>query len=91
MRDPRKYSRSVLLCQSVISIVYITVGVVVYYYCGSHVASPALGSAGHVVKKVSYGLAFPGLAVSVVLYVHVRSTPFPPSQPKKKKKKKKEG
>lgn len=71
MKDPRLYTRSLILCQSTVSAVYITIGVVVYYYCGSYVASPALGSAGHTMKKVCYGVALPGLFVSTILTTHV--------------------
>ena len=71
MKDPRLYTRSLILCQSTVSAVYITIGVVVYYFCGSYVASPALGSAGHAMKKVCYGVALPGLFVSIILTTHV--------------------
>ena len=71
MRVPEQYTRSLLLCQSIVAVTYIVIGVVVYYYCGSFVASPALGSAGVLLKKVCYGLAFPGLCVSTLLFVHV--------------------
>ncbi|KAA8567121.1 hypothetical protein EYC84_010188 [Monilinia fructicola] len=66
MRDPRKYSRSVFLSQGFITAIYIAIGIVVYYFCGSYVASPALGSAGATMKKVCYGLALPGLLVSTI-------------------------
>lgn len=72
MRDPRNYTKALIVCQSVVTIAYIVVGVVVYYYCGSYVASPALGSAGATVKKVSYGIALPGLIASATLLLHVR-------------------
>jgi len=71
MRVPEQYTRSLLLCQSVVAVTYIVIGVVVYYYCGSFVASPALGSAGVLLKKVCYGLALPGLCVSTLLFVHI--------------------
>lgn len=71
MRDPRKYTRSLLLCQGGVTAIYITIGCVVYYYCGSYVASPALGSAGVMVKKVAYGFALPGLIVTTTLVIHV--------------------
>ncbi|KAJ5803944.1 uncharacterized protein N7518_000247 [Penicillium psychrosexuale] len=71
MRDPKYYTRSLIICQSCVTAVYVTIGVVVYYYCGSYVASPALGSAGDTMKKVSYGFAIPGLLVSVMLFVHL--------------------
>lgn len=71
MRDPRRYTRALLVCQSVVTTVYIIVGCVVYYFCGSYVASPALGSAGVLMKKISYGFALPGLIVTTMLVVHV--------------------
>ncbi|KIW45217.1 uncharacterized protein PV06_03619 [Exophiala oligosperma] len=73
MRDPRHYTRSLLVCQSGVTAIYVTVGCVVYYYCGSYVASPALGSAGHLMKKICYGFALPGLLVTTTLVIHVAS------------------
>lgn len=74
MRDPKYYTRSLIICQGSVTAVYITIGVVVYYFCGSYVASPALGSAGATMKKISYGFAIPGLLVTVMLFVHVRTS-----------------
>ncbi|KAF5009145.1 hypothetical protein FDECE_4589 [Fusarium decemcellulare] len=71
MREPRHYKKALFLCQAVVTVTYIVVGIVVYYYCGTYVASPALGSAGKSIKKISYGLALPGLIVSACLYTHV--------------------
>lgn len=51
MRDPRHYTRSLVISQTAITVTYIVIGSVVYYFCGSHVASPALGSAGGTMKK----------------------------------------
>ncbi|KAF7550750.1 hypothetical protein G7Z17_g5503 [Cylindrodendrum hubeiense] len=73
MRDPNHYTRSLIVCQSVISACYIAIGCVVYYFCGSYVASPALGSAGNLIKKVSYGVALPGLIVTTMLTCHLAS------------------
>ncbi|KAM0554822.1 hypothetical protein ACHAPJ_006555 [Fusarium lateritium] len=73
MRDPRYYTRSLLICQTIVTATYISVGTVVYYYCGSFVASPALGSAGVLVKKVAYGFALPGLVVSTIVVIHFPS------------------
>jgi hypothetical protein len=58
------------------------IGIVVYYFCGSFVASPALGSAGITMKKVCYGLALPGLIVTVTIISHVRSADPPQLSPK---------
>lgn len=71
MKDQRFYNRSLAVSQSIITIVYIVCGTVVYLYCGSHVASPALGSAGILIKKICYGIALPGLIVSEVVLLHV--------------------
>ena len=78
MRDPRLYTRSLLICQGWVTALYLTVGITVYYYCGSHVASPALGSAGVLMKRVCYGFALPGVLVSTFLFVHVSFSPFYP-------------
>ncbi|KAJ5347595.1 transmembrane amino acid transporter protein-domain-containing protein, partial [Penicillium brevicompactum] len=71
MRDPRKYTQAVLICQVTVTAVFMTIGCVVYYYCGSYVASPALGSAGGIIKKISYGFAMPGLIVTTTICTHV--------------------
>ncbi|KAL1793804.1 hypothetical protein ACET3X_007225 [Alternaria dauci] len=71
MKDHKDYFKALSLCQAVMTSIYIAIGVVVYYYCGSYVASPALGSAGVLMKKVCYGLALPGLLASVILVTHL--------------------
>lgn len=74
MRDPKDYTKSLVVAQAGVSLVYLVIGVVVYYYCGSYVASPALGSAGPLMKRVCYGIALPGLVASCMLFVHVSIT-----------------
>ncbi|CAJ0551146.1 Ff.00g110760.m01.CDS01 [Fusarium sp. VM40] len=71
MRDPRHYTKAMLLYQSVATVTYIVVGIVIYYYCGSYVASPALGSAGKTIKQIAYGLALPGLIAGATINAHV--------------------
>ncbi|RMZ82780.1 hypothetical protein DV738_g1499, partial [Chaetothyriales sp. CBS 135597] len=71
MADPTYYSRAVLLCQAVVTAVYLVIGIVVYYFAGSYVASPALGSAGVLLKKISYGFALPGLIASATIVSHL--------------------
>ncbi|KIL88141.1 hypothetical protein FAVG1_08219 [Fusarium avenaceum] len=71
MREQKHYTRSLLTCQSIVTVTYITIGIVVYYYCGSYVTSPALGSAGLLMKKVCYGFALPGLIVTAMLMTHI--------------------
>lgn len=76
MRNPKQYTKSMVVCQTTVTVVYIVIGIIVYYYCGSYVASPALGSAGDLLKKVCYGLALPGLLVSTLILLHVSIRPF---------------
>ncbi|CZT21413.1 probable neutral amino acid permease [Ramularia collo-cygni] len=76
MRDTRLYTRSLVISQAAVAAVYLVVGIIVYYFCGSYVASPALGSAGVLMKKVCYGLALPGLVASCMLFVHLPSKNF---------------
>ncbi|KAF9878798.1 transmembrane amino acid transporter [Colletotrichum karsti] len=71
MREPRHYPRALFICQGVVTGTYVAIGVIVYYFCGSYVASPALGSAGVTMKKVCYGLALPGLIVTTTLVIHI--------------------
>ncbi|KAL4728063.1 hypothetical protein ACLX1H_004779 [Fusarium chlamydosporum] len=71
MRDPQLYTRALTICQVTVTIVYIIVGTIMYYFCGSYVASPAIGSAGPLMKKIGYGLALPGLLGSAILLCHL--------------------
>ncbi|KAK6906696.1 hypothetical protein I203_100683 [Kwoniella mangroviensis CBS 8507] len=70
MREPAQYSKSVVAAQTLITMIYLIVGCVTYHFVGQYIASPALGSAGFIVKKVCYGLALPGLIVGGLLYAH---------------------
>lgn len=71
MRDPRLYNRSLAVCQASVTAFYLAIGIVVYIFCGSYVASPALGSAGVLMKKICYGLALPGLLATTTIVIHV--------------------
>ncbi|CAG8909171.1 unnamed protein product [Penicillium egyptiacum] len=72
MRNPRQYTPAMLVCQGGVTTIYSVVGCVVYYYCGSYVSSPALGSAGGTIKQIAYGFALPGLIVTTTIVTHVR-------------------
>ncbi|KAK6905141.1 hypothetical protein I203_105961 [Kwoniella mangroviensis CBS 8507] len=71
MKNPEDFTKSVLVGQTAITTIYLVVAAVVYHYVGQYIASPALGSAGVVLKRVCYGLALPGLAVGGTLFMHV--------------------
>jgi hypothetical protein len=53
MRRPQDYTKALLWCQGLTTVTYMVIGSVVYHFCGMYVASPALGSAGPLLKKVS--------------------------------------
>ncbi|GAA5908703.1 hypothetical protein JCM5296_002681 [Sporobolomyces johnsonii] len=71
MRDPRDYKKAVLFCQAFVTFFYIAIGTAVYCKAGQYVASPALGTAGVLLKRISYGIAIPGLLASAVIYTHL--------------------
>jgi amino acid permease len=71
MKDPTNFGPAVVICQMAITVIYTVIGCVIYYYCGTYVSSPALGSAGGVIKIVSYAFALPGLLVTMTIVTHV--------------------
>ncbi|KAF5708219.1 neutral amino acid permease [Fusarium globosum] len=71
MQDQEHYTSALIWSQSIMTAVYVVIGVVMYCFVGSEIASPALGSAGPVMKKVSYGFALPGLLVSAMIVTHL--------------------
>lgn len=77
MKEPKHYNRAMFTSLAGVFTTYAIIGTIVYVCCWSFVSSPALGSAGGVLKKVCYGLALPGLCVSACLVCHV--SPVPPS------------
>ncbi|KAF2011825.1 hypothetical protein BU24DRAFT_435348 [Aaosphaeria arxii CBS 175.79] len=71
MREPKDYTKAMICSQSIVYSLYLIIGVIVYYYAGSLVTSPALGTAGPLMKKICYGIALPGLLVSTMIICHV--------------------
>jgi len=59
LKDPKEFPKALALLQVCDITMYIVVAVVVYRYGGVGVASPALGAAGPLVKKITFGLAIP--------------------------------
>jgi len=74
MRNPRDYPKAVITGQSFVTIIYFVVAVTVYCTAGIWVASPALGTAGTLIKRIAYGISLPGLIFSAIMYTHVRLT-----------------
>ncbi|KAJ5609035.1 amino acid transporter (Mtr) [Penicillium herquei] len=73
MQNPQLFTRALVISQFASTMVYLVVGVVVSYYCGSMVASPALGSAGPLIKRSAYGISLPGLIASTAIFLHYPS------------------
>jgi hypothetical protein len=71
MRNPKDFTKALLVCMIFVTAAYLSFSLVVYRWCGQWVASPSLGSAGQTVKMVSYGIGLIGLIVSACLYLHV--------------------
>lgn len=59
MEEPRDFPKALIMLQTFEIIFYTVAAVVIYYYVGQSVTSPALGSAGPILKKVAYGIAIP--------------------------------
>jgi hypothetical protein len=59
------------MLQVVDTSLYIVTAMVIYRYAGPDVASPALSSAGPLMKKVAYGLAIPTVVIAGVVFGHV--------------------
>lgn len=59
MREPRDFPKALYMLQIFEIVFYTVAAVVIYYYAGQSVASPALGSAGPLLSKVAYGIAIP--------------------------------
>ncbi|KAL4863518.1 transmembrane amino acid transporter protein-domain-containing protein [Aspergillus spectabilis] len=71
MRKPEQFTRSLICGQSFIVLTNIAISSIIYGKIGQYLASPALGSAGPLIKKISYGIALPGLIVTAVLWSHI--------------------
>ncbi|KAJ5545542.1 hypothetical protein N7535_006072 [Penicillium sp. DV-2018c] len=71
MEEPRDFPKALLLLQSFEMIFYTVAAVVIYYYVGQEVTSPALGSAGPILKKVAYGIAIPTIIGAGVVNGHI--------------------
>lgn len=71
MRKPRDYRKACIVAGILVGAMYLTFSLVIFRWCGQWLATPAFGSAGQTIKKVSYGIALPGLVIGVGIYQHV--------------------
>lgn len=69
MQDPAEFPKSLAMLQVVDTVMYIVTAMVIYCYAGPDVSSPALSSAGPLMKKVAYGLAIPTVSSPFLIEV----------------------
>ena len=70
MEEPKDFPKALVMLQTFEVIFYTVAAVVIYYYVGQEVTSPALGSAGPILKKVAYGIAIPTVLVPSHSFLH---------------------
>lgn len=71
LKDPRDFPKALAFLQCSDITMYIITAVVVYYYAGDMVASPALDSASVLIRKIAYGMAMPTIVIAGVVNAHV--------------------
>ncbi|GAA5859917.1 hypothetical protein JCM8547_004386 [Rhodosporidiobolus lusitaniae] len=71
MRNPKDYKKPLALVSILLNLSYLVFGLVIYRYCGQYIASPSLGSAGDLIKKICYGIGLPGILMSTTINQHL--------------------
>ncbi|KAI5359835.1 putative amino acid transporter, transmembrane domain-containing protein [Septoria linicola] len=67
MDKPEDFRKSLIATNVSMSSLYMVVAIVIYYYAGADVGSPALSSAAPLFAKLSYGIATPTIVVAGVI------------------------
>ncbi|KAB5528967.1 transmembrane amino acid transporter [Coniochaeta sp. 2T2.1] len=70
MKDPRGAMKAAYTLQGFATVFYIVFAIVMYYYIGSGVASPAFSSLPTAWAKAAYGIAIPNFLIAGSLYAH---------------------
>lgn len=71
MKNPKEYKKPIAVSMGFLNACYLAFALVIYRYCGTWISSPALGSAGPLIKKLTYGIALPGLIMSSTVNQHL--------------------
>ncbi|OQE26523.1 hypothetical protein PENSTE_c005G05787 [Penicillium steckii] len=71
MKIPTDYPKTLYLLQGTDTIMYTVAAIVIYYYGGKDVKSPALSSTSPITAKVAYGIAIPTIVIAGVINGHV--------------------
>jgi hypothetical protein len=73
LKNPHDFKKALFLEQGIAVTFYMLISVVIYYFAGPLVASPALGSASPLVTKIAFGIALPTIIVAGVVNGSVAS------------------
>ena len=65
MQTPTDYPKTLFLLQGTDTSMYLVAAVVIYYYGGKDVKSPALSSTAPITAKIAYGIAIPTVYLSL--------------------------
>jgi hypothetical protein len=64
MQIPTDYPKTLYLLQATDTTMYTVAAIVIYYYGGKDVKSPALSSTSPITAKIAYGIAIPTVSDS---------------------------
>lgn len=67
LKNPHDFQKALIFEQTIAVTFYMLISAVIYYYAGPLVASPALGSASPLVRKIAFGIALPTIIVAGVV------------------------
>jgi glucan phosphoethanolaminetransferase (alkaline phosphatase superfamily) len=68
LKDAKDFPKALCLLQVSDTSLYIVCAIVIYWFAGKDVKSPALDSAGPTIRKIAYGLAIPTVCISSHLH-----------------------
>ncbi|KAJ5392254.1 Amino acid transporter transmembrane [Penicillium cosmopolitanum] len=71
METPQNFKKSLFMLQGFEICLYLTVAIVVYFYIGTEVTSPAFNSAGPLMSKIAFGIAIPTIIGAGVVNGHI--------------------
>ncbi|KAB8203489.1 transmembrane amino acid transporter protein-domain-containing protein [Aspergillus parasiticus] len=71
LAEPKDFTKALITLQVTDTSLYLVTAVVIYYYTGAEVKSPALLSASPVVSKVAFGIAIGTIVIAGVIIAHV--------------------
>ncbi|KAI5818690.1 amino acid transporter [Pyronema omphalodes] len=71
MKRPQDFHKALLTLQISDTLLYTVTAIVIYYYTGDKVTSPALGSTSVLLAKIAYGFAIPTIVIAGIINGHV--------------------